>query len=377
MIDSVNRDGRISGSLRGTVRVIASNRRVKATGAQMVIVMSKDASREAVESVVSEITSLGFTPHISEGESRVVIGAIGPAPTDDLREHLRAFRDVENVVPITKPFKLASREFRHDDSFVEIGDDRSAPVKTGNGRFVVAAGPCGVESYEQTKDAACIAKKHGATVLRGGAFKPRTSPYSFQGLGEEGLEILSRARAETGLPIVTEVTAPDLVETVAQTADMLQIGARNTQNFALLAEAGKSGLPVLFKRGMSTSLNEFLQAAEYILSHGNPNVVLCERGIRTFETATRFTLDVGAVPVLKELSHLPVWVDPSHAAGKRSLVAPLALAAAAAGADGLIVEVHPSPETARSDAAQQLAEDDFAGFMNQLRPVVTALGKSL
>lgn len=343
----------------------------------MVVVMRKDASQEAVSNVLEEISTLGFTPHVSEGESRVVIGAIGPAPTEDLIEHLRALAEVENVVPITKPFKLASREFRHDDSFVLIGGAPHNQVKTGNGRFVVAAGPCGVESLEQTREAACIAKRHGATVLRGGAFKPRTSPYSFQGLGEQGLRILEQAREETGLPIVTEVTSPDLVETVAPVADMLQIGARNTQNFALLAEVGKAGKPVLFKRGMSTSLNEFLQAAEYILSQGNPNVVLCERGIRTFETSTRFTLDLGAVPVLKELSHLPVWVDPSHAAGRRSLVAPLALAAAAAGADGLIVEVHPAPESARSDAAQQLDESDFGRLMQQLRPVVTALGKAL
>ena len=343
----------------------------------MVVVMRKDASQEAVANVLAEITSLDFTPHISEGESRVVIGAIGPSPTDDILEHLRGVADVESVVRITKPFKLASREFRHDDSYVMIGNPETGQVKTGNGRFVVAAGPCGVESAEQTHKAACIAKRHGASVLRGGAFKPRTSPYSFQGLGEEGLRILAEAREETGLPIVTEVTSPDLVETVAPVADMFQIGARNTQNFALLAEVGNSGKPVLFKRGMSTSLNEFLQAAEYILSQGNPNVVLCERGIRTFETATRFTLDLGAVPVLKELSHLPVWVDPSHAAGRRSLVTPLALAAAAAGADGLIVEVHPTPESARSDAAQQLDEADFGKLMEQLRPVVAALGKSI
>mgnify|MGYP001157846784 FL=1 len=338
----------------------------------MVIVMQKQASPEAVENVLGELKKLDFVPHISEGESRVVIGAIGPAPTEELIEQLRALPQVETAVRITKPYKLASREFRHDDSFVMISD-----VKTGNGRFVVAAGPCGVESEQQTVDAACIAKKYGASVVRGGAFKPRTSPYSFQGLGEEGLRILEKARETTGMPIVTEVTAPELVETVAQTADMLQIGARNTQNFALLAEAGKSGKPVLFKRGMSTSLAEFLQAAEYILSQGNPNVILCERGIRTFETATRFTLDLGAVPVLKELSHLPVWVDPSHAAGKRSLVEPLALAAAAAGADGLIVEVHPTPETAKSDAAQQLNEAEFSALMPRLRPVVEALGKEL
>jgi 3-deoxy-7-phosphoheptulonate synthase len=338
----------------------------------MVVVMQKGAALEQRERVIAEIVALGFTPHVSDGESRSLIGAIGPAPTEEVREHLRALPGVETVVRITKPYKLASREFRHDDSAVRIGD-----VTTGQGRFVVAAGPCGVESREQLRAAADIAHRHGAQVLRGGAFKPRTSPYSFQGLGEEGLELLAEARAATGMPIVTEVTAPELVETVAATADMLQIGARNSQNFALLAEAGKSGKPVLFKRGLSTSISEFLQAAEYVLSQGNPNVVLCERGIRTFETSTRFTLDISAVPVLKELTHLPVWVDPSHAAGRRPLVPALALAAAAAGADGVIVEVHATPEDAKSDAAQQLDDGEFAALMAQLRGVVAAVGKAL
>ncbi len=336
----------------------------------MVVVMSKDASKEALDHVLEEIQGLGFTPHISEGESRTLIGAIGPAPTEEAREHLSALHGVDTVVRITKPYKLASREFRHDDSVVRIGD-----VEVGNGHFVVAAGPCGVESPEQLERAADIAHRHGARVLRGGAFKPRTSPYSFQGLGEEGLRLLQQARERTGMPVVTEVTSPELVAVVAEVADMLQIGARNTQNFALLAEAGKSGRPVLFKRGMSTSIAEYLQAAEYILSQGNPNVILCERGIRTFETATRFTLDVSAVPVLKELTHLPVWVDPSHAAGRRSLVPSLALASAAAGADGLIVEVHADPERARSDAAQQLDDGEFESLMSRLRGVVAALGK--
>ena len=338
----------------------------------MVVVMQKGAAPEARERVLTEIRSLGFTPHISEGESRTLIGAIGPAPTEEIREQLRALPGVETVVRITKPYKLASREFRHDDSAVRIGR-----VTTGAGRFTVAAGPCGVESREQLQAAAEIAHRHGAQVLRGGAFKPRTSPYAFQGLGAEGLELLAEARRVTGMPIVTEVTAPELVETVATTADMLQIGARNSQNFALLAEAGRSGKPVLFKRGLSTSIAEFLQAAEYVLSQGNPNVVLCERGIRTFETSTRFTLDIAAVPVLKELTHLPVWVDPSHAAGRRPLVPALALAAAAAGADGIIVEVHAHPEEAKSDAAQQLDEAEFGALMASLRRVAAAVGKPL
>ena len=338
----------------------------------MVVVMQKEASDEAVNRVLGEIRSLGFNPHVSEGEERTLIGAIGPAPTEEVREHLGALNGVDTVVRITKPYKLASREFRHDDSTISVGD-----VVIGDGAFVVAAGPCGVESRDQLDAAADIARRHGARILRGGAFKPRTSPYAFQGLGEEGLRLLQETRERTGMPIVTEVTSPELVEVVADTADMLQIGARNTQNFALLAEVGRSDRPVLFKRGMSTSIAEYLQAAEYILSQGNPNVVLCERGIRTFETATRFTLDVSAVPVLKELSHLPVWVDPSHAAGRRNLVPSLALAAAAAGADGLIVEVHPSPEEARSDAAQQLDDAEFGALMGRLRGVVGALGKSL
>lgn len=343
----------------------------------MVIVMTKNAPAEAVERVIEDIKALGFTPHISEGEERTLIGAIGPSPTEELREQLAGMAGVDTVVRITKPFKLASREFRHDDSFVMIGGNGSSAVKTGNGRFVVAAGPCGVESREQLQASADIVKRHGGTVLRGGAYKPRTSPYAFQGLQQEGLRILEEARERTGLPIVTEVTAPELVEAVAASADMLQIGARNSQNFALLAEVGKSGKPVLFKRGMSTSITEFLQAAEYVLSQGNPNVILCERGIRTFETSTRFTLDVSAVPVLKELSHLPVWVDPSHAAGRRPLVASLALASAAAGADGLIVEVHPTPEEAKSDAAQQLNDAEFGELMGRLGAVVQALGKQL
>jgi len=343
----------------------------------MVIVMQKGAAPEARARVIDEVLAIGFTPHISEGETRTLIGAIGPAPTEELREHLSALPGVETVLRISKPFKLASREFRHDDSRVLIGADPANGVPTGAGAFAVAAGPCGVESAEQLEGAAAIAKRHGAQVLRGGAFKPRTSPYSFQGLGAEGLALLAAERARTGMPIVTEVTSPDLVAVVAETADMLQVGARNSQNFALLAECGKAGKPVLFKRGLSTSIDEFLQAAEYVLSQGNPNVVLCERGIRTFETSTRFTLDISAVAVLKELSHLPVWVDPSHAAGRRALVPSLALAAVAAGADGIIVEVHPTPEMAKSDAAQQLDEPEFGALMRDVRAVAAAVGKRL
>lgn len=325
----------------------------------MVIVMAKNAPAQAVERVIADIKALGFTPHVSEGEERTLIGAIGPAPTEELREQLAGLVAVDTVVRITKPYKLASREFRHDDSFVVIGGNGSNAVKTGNGRFVVAAGPCGVESREQLLDSAAIVQKHGGAILRGGAYKPRTSPYAFQGLQEKGLEILEEARAGTGMPIVTEVTAPELVEKVAASADMLQIGARNSQNFALLAEVGKAGKPVLFKRGMSTSIAEFLQAAEYVLSQGNPNVILCERGIRTYERYTRNTLDVSAVALAKLESHLPVLVDVTHSGGRRDLLVQLTKAGLAVGADGIMVEVHPNPAVALSDQKQQI---DFAAF---------------
>lgn len=342
----------------------------------MVIVMAKHAPRDAVERVVSEVTSLGFTPHLSEGESRTLVGAIGPAPTEELRERLAALPSVDTVVRITKPYKLASREFRRDDSFVVIGGAGSTPVKTGNGRFVVAAGPCGVESREQLLGAAEIVQRRGGAVLRGGAYKPRTSPYAFQGLQGEGLEILEEARASTGMPIVTEVTAPELVEKVAASADMLQIGARNSQNFALLAEVGKSGKPVLFKRGMSTSIAEFLQAAEYVLSQGNPNVILCERGIRTFETYTRNTLDLSAIPVLQQLSHLPVISDPSHGTGRRELVVPMAKASVAAGANGLIIEMHTDPDNSMTgDGVQSLFPDQFADLLKDLEQLAPLVGK--
>lgn len=286
-------------------------------------------------------------------------------------EHFRAMPGVAEVIRISKPYKLASREVHPLPTVI-----RFPSGATGNGHFMVAAGPCGVESREQTLTAAHYVKRHGAQMLRGGAFKPRTSPYSFQGLGEEGLKILAEARRETGLPVVTEVTSPDKVELVARYVDVLQIGARNAQNFALLKEAGASGKPVLLKRGMSMTLEEFLMSAEYILSEGNGQVILVERGIRTFEKATRFTLDVSAIPVLKSWTHLPVWVDPSHAAGRREWVLPLALAGVAAGADGIIVETHPRPEIALSDAAQQLTEDEFAEFMARIRSLLPALGKA-
>ncbi len=336
----------------------------------MLLVLKKNAGPEVLESVKAELKRLGFVPHVSEGEETTLVGAVGKGPTPEIMEHFRALPGVAEVIRISKPYKLASREVHPKPTVLTFPTG-----STGDGHFMVAAGPCGVESEEQTLRAARYVKKHGAQMLRGGAFKPRTSPYSFQGLGEEGLKILAEARRETGLPVVTEVTAPDKVELVARYADVLQIGARNAQNFALLKEAGQAQKPVLLKRGMSMTLEEFLMSAEYVLSEGNEKVILVERGIRTFEKATRFTLDVSAVPVLKSWTHLPVWVDPSHAAGKREYVTPLALAGIAAGADGLIVETHPWPEKALSDAAQQLDEAGFAEFMARVRALVQAVGK--
>ena len=338
----------------------------------MLIVTKPGISKETFEALLSEIKKQGYTPHVSEGEAHTLIGAIGTPPTPELMEHFRALPGVEQVIRISKPYKLASWEVHPEPSVLNFPTG-----KTGNGYFMVAAGPCGVESRQQILTAARYVKEHGGQMLRGGAFKPRTSPYAFQGLGVEGLKLLAEAREETCLPIVTEVTSPDLVDVVAEYADVLQIGARNAQNFALLKAAGGSGKPVLLKRGMSMTLDEFLMAAEYILSEGNPNVVLVERGIRTFEKSTRFTLDVSAVPVLKSQTHLPVWIDPSHAAGKREYVVPLALAGIAAGADGIIVETHPNPEEAKSDAAQQLRESEFAAMMERIKRLLPALDKEI
>jgi 3-deoxy-7-phosphoheptulonate synthase len=300
-----------------------------------------------------------------------VIGAIGD------REHIARLElegapGVDRVVPILKPYKLASAQFSHGvRSVLDI-----AGRKVGGNHFAMIAGPCTVESREQTLSTARIVKDAGATLFRGGAYKPRTSPYAFQGLGQEGLRLLQEAKEETGLPVVTEVMDVRDLEQVLEVADVLQIGARNMQNYTLLAEVGRSGRPALLKRGLSSTLEELLMAAEYVLKEGNPNVMLCERGIRTFETAYRFTLDLMAVPVLKELSHLPVIVDPSHAAGRRDLVLPLSLAAAAAGADGIIVEVHPRPDEAICDAAQQLVADEFADYAERVQQVAAIAGKA-
>jgi 3-deoxy-7-phosphoheptulonate synthase len=331
----------------------------------VIIVMSHQATQGEIDAVVDRIDEIGLKAELSKGEERAVIGVIGgnAYAYKDAFSHLGG---IQEIIPITKPFKLASREFRRSDTIVDVDG-----VKIGNEEVVIMAGPCSVEGEEMLLETARHVAAQGARILRGGAFKPRTSPYSFQGLGEAGLKMMALAREETGLKVVTEVIAPADVELVAHYADILQLGTRNMQNYALLQAAGRSGKPVLLKRGMSSTIEEWLLAAEYILSQGNRNVVLCERGIRTFETATRFTLDLNAVPLVRELSHLPVIVDPSQATGKWTLVGPMSLAAVAAGANGLIIEVHPTPNQALSDGAQSL---DFAAFDRLMADVRRLLG---
>jgi 3-deoxy-7-phosphoheptulonate synthase len=339
----------------------------------MIIVLKSGASETDVADVERRIRAMGYTPHTIHGELRNVIGAIGD---DRGKERLRALESlecVESVTPILQPFKLASREVKKGNSQVRIG----GTAVVGGKDIVVMAGPCSVESRLQVLDVAHRVKAAGARVLRGGAFKPRTSPYAFQGLEEEGLKLLAEARRETGLPVITEVMEPDKVDVVAEHSDVLQIGARNVQNFSLLRRVGEAGKPVLLKRGMSTSIQEWLLSAEYVLAGGNPNVILCERGIRTFETATRFTLDLNAVPVLKKLTHLPVVVDPSHGTGHWEYVESMAMAAIAAGADGLLIEVHPKPEEALSDGPQSLKPDKFAALMARVRKIAQAVDRDL
>jgi 3-deoxy-7-phosphoheptulonate synthase len=337
----------------------------------MIIVMRMGAAEEQIQTVVARVEELGFQAHLSEGEERTIIGVIGDErPVDPTLFEL--MDGVERTVPILQPFKLASRDFKKEDTVVPING-----IIIGGERVAVMAGPCAVESEEQLLATARAVKAAGATILRGGAFKPRTSPYSFQGLGEKGLEFLALAREKTGLGIVTEVIAPEQVPLVAEYADILQIGARNMQNYALLHAVGEAKKPVLLKRGMMSTLEELLMSAEYILSHDNYRVILCERGIRTFERYTRNTLDINAVPVLKSLTHLPVIVDPSHGTGKWELVGAVSRAAVAAGADGLIIEVHPHPERALSDGAQSLKPDKFAQLMVELRRVASAVGRTL
>jgi 3-deoxy-7-phosphoheptulonate synthase len=338
----------------------------------MMIVMRPTATEEQVQAVIDRIEAVGARAHPSHGEEVTVIGAIGD------REHvarldLEGAPGVAQVVPILKPYKLSSNQLRGGEpSVVEIDGRR-----IGGEHFSLIAGPCTVESRDQVMTTAHAVQEAGASLFRGGAYKPRTSPYAFQGLGQEGLRLLAEAKAETGMPIVTECMDARDLEAVLEVADVLQIGARNMQNYPLLAEIGRAGRPVLIKRGLSSTLEELLMAAEYVLKEGNPNVLLCERGIRTFETAYRFTLDLMAVPVLKEMTHLPVIVDPSHAAGRRDLVLPLSLAAAAVGADGIIVEVHPEPENAVCDGPQQLYADAFAGYAEQVERAAALAGKVL
>jgi len=335
----------------------------------MIIVMKAGATQPQIEHVFEKVKELGFKVHPIYGELRTVIACIGDERGKHRLQALDSLDGVENVVPILKPFKLASSEWHGSRTSITIPSPEKGkpPVIIGNGTFVVMAGPCSVETREQILLSAELVKKAGAKILRGGAFKPRTSPYSFQGLEEEGLKLLAEAREKTGLLLVSEVITPTDVALVADFIDILQIGARNMQNFVLLKEVGKLKKPVLLKRGQSSTLKELLMSAEYIMAQGNDQVILCERGIRTFEDYTRNTCDLSAVPALKELSHLPVIVDPSHGTGVRSLVTPIAKAAVAAGADGLIIEVHPNPEEAYSDGAQSLTPDQFSVLMDWIR----------
>ncbi len=333
----------------------------------MVIVLQTGVTEEQIEQVSERLKQAGLGVHLSRGQYRTIIGAIGDEKK--VREMgLEALSYVEKVLPITKPFKLVSREFQEEDSTFTVGD-----CTIGGRQLVVMAGPCAVESEEQLLEAAYGVKAAGAQILRGGAFKPRTSPYSFQGLEHEGLEILAEARELTGLPVVTEIMDPRLVDEVASYVDILQVGARNMQNFFLLRELGKAQRPVLLKRGPSATIEEWIMAAEYIISSGNDQVIMCERGIRSFENYTRNTLDLSAVPLIKQLTHLPIIVDPSHGTGKWKLVEPMALAAVGAGADGVMVEVHQNPSEALSDGPQSLTPENFARMVKRVRSMVMAL----
>ena len=333
----------------------------------MIVVMNANCSEENISAVKSRLSTLGLSAHLSRGEDRVIVGVVGKT-YPDLKSNLEYMEGVIEVLTVSSPFKLPSRDFHPEDTVIRVGD-----VEIGGGEPVVMAGPCAVESWDQLLETALGVRDAGANVLRGGAYKPRTSPYSFRGMGEPGLELLARAREETGMPVITEVMTTTDVEIVAQYADILQIGARNMQNFNLLDEVGKCNKAVMLKRGLSATIEEWLLAAEYILAQGNPDVMLCERGIRTFEKYTRNTLDLSAIPVVQRLSHLPVIADPSHATGKWYLVTPMALAAAAAGADGLMVEVHPRPEEALCDGAQALRLDNFSLMMDRMRAITRPL----
>ncbi len=337
----------------------------------MIVVMNHGVKQQEVEKVVERLSKDGFQIHLSEGVERTIIGVIGDK-TRLSQMAIEAMAGVDKLVPILQQFKLAGREFKAEDTIIKVGN-----LEIGGEHIHVVAGPCAVEGKAQLIEVAHEVKAAGATMLRGGAYKPRTSPYSFQGMEEEGLKILAEAREQTGLPIITEVVDPRTVELVAQYADILQIGARNMQNFFLLREVAKIDKPIMLKRGASATIEEWLMAAEYIMSGGNYNVILCERGIRTYETYTRNTLDLNAVPAVKHLSHLPVFVDPSHGTGKWKLVAPMARAAVAAGADGLMIEVHCRPEEAMSDGPQSLTPENFQKLMQQIDQIALVMGRKL
>ena len=335
----------------------------------MIIVMNSKTDDSDVEKVIQKLHEMGHKVHISRGERRIILGVIGDV--ENLASvPFYAFNGVEEIIRIVKPYKLASREFKDFDTIIKVKD-----VIIGGEEVIVMAGPCVVENEKQIFETARYVKASGAKILRGGAFKPRTSPYSFQGLGEEGLKLLAQAGKETGLAVVTEVMSVNQIDLVSKYTDIFQVGARNMQNFVLLKELGKAKKPILLKRGMSATIEELLLSAEYILTQGNYEVILCERGIRTFENYTRNTLDLSAVPALKKLSHLPVIVDPSHSTGRWKLVSPMAKAAIAAGADGLIIEVHPDPKSSLSDGAQTLRLDTFTQLMKELRPIIQAVGR--
>ncbi|MFH1645582.1 MAG: 3-deoxy-7-phosphoheptulonate synthase [Candidatus Omnitrophota bacterium] len=337
----------------------------------MIIVLKPKATENQINHIIEKIKKLGLKPMVSSGTERTIIGVIGEE--DVLRvQPLEVFPGVERVMEVLSPYKLVSREFKSQDSVVDVNG-----IKIGSKKLVVMAGPCSIENYDSLFKIGKVVKKYGAHILRGGAFKPRTSPYAFQGLGEEGLKYLQQVGKELGMPVVTEVMDIRDIELIEKYADMIQIGARNMQNFNLLKEVGLSKKPVLLKRGMMSTIKEWLMSAEYILSQGNFNVVLCERGIRTFEEATRFTMDISAIPLAKNLSHLPVIADPSHATGKWGLVCPVAKASVAAGADGLIIEVHTSPEDALSDGAQSLLPAKFKSMMNEMKSVAEAVGRKI
>ncbi|MQG10183.1 MAG: 3-deoxy-7-phosphoheptulonate synthase [SAR202 cluster bacterium] len=331
----------------------------------MIVVMARDTAREDLENVRQRIESRGLKAQINLGEERAVIGVMGSIPPD-FKDEMELMQGVSEVVMVSKPYKLASKEFHPDNTIIKVGD-----AVIGGSKPVIMAGPCSVEDEEQMVSTAKAVKAAGATVLRGGAFKPRTSPYSFRGMGEDGLKLLQTAKEETGLPIITEVMSTADVETVAKYADILQIGARNMQNYNLLDEVGLIGKPVMVKRGLAASYEEWLLAAEYVMAGGNEQVILCERGIRGFETFTRFTLDVAAVPVIKRLSHLPIVADPSHSTGKWYLVTPVALASVAAGAHGLLIEVHPNPDVAKCDGPQSLTFENFDILMDQVHAIAS------